>query len=312
MQDVGFEEDPEGLGLATAAQPRMIPPQQRGYARPGFDTYLQHIKSMPQEGDFEASTGRKIAAALVGLSAGLKNPGAGYQMAEQIMRSPYTRALSDWQSKGQELGSLTTEEGKFIGNMSDENIEAGKLGARHGELQAKVDQINRNYDVALRNAKTAAERNTLTQQRNADLKALGEEANKIDRIQAGAATTQAGAAKTRANAYSTWVDQQPSPGEGRVVPPKIGDMQEAEQDILMEMMQEDPALIGQFFQFNSDTGYVDPKFNDEMSPEELAQLQAIKAMIGARSQKRLGGQGLGGAPPVRPRVITPPNRRRNP
>jgi hypothetical protein len=302
----GDEMDPEVEFGEDPPQPRMIPPRMMSYARPGFDTYLEHIKNMPQESDFEASTGRKIAAALVGMASGLSNPAAGYAAAEQIMRSPYTRALSDWQTKGKELSSLAEEEGRFIGNLSDENIAAGTLGVRQGELEAKVAQINNNYDIALRKAKTADERNEIIRQRNADLKVLETEANRIKGIQASAAATRAGA-------YKKWVDEQPSPGEGRVIPPKIGDMQEAEQDVLQEMLQESPELMQRFFQFNSETGYIDPIINDEdMTEEDLATLQSIKAMIGARAQRRLGGNALGGAPPFRPRVIAPPNRRRNP
>lgn len=310
MDQVEFEDpDPTMATPTEPMQPRVIPPR---YARPGFDTYMQHIKNMPTESQYAPGTGRKIGAALVGFAAGLKNPSAGYAMTEGILRSPYARAMDEWKAKGGALKDVTTEEGNYNEMMSKEGVEGGKLDIRGKELEAKKTQIENTYQVGMKNAKSTEERNLIAKQRNDDLKALAIEANKTDRIQAGASVTSANAATvnaeantTRANAYADDVANRPDP---QVIPPKIGDMDEAEAGAARHLYATYPNLR-KFFTLDED-GNLSLNMDQEWTPEEFRERERAMQLLGSEAQKRLGGQAVGGATPLRPRVITPPNRRR--
>lgn len=303
------EESSMGPPTPRGVQPRMIPPTTRSYNRPGFDTYLEHIRSMPREEEYEPGLGRKIAAGLIGFSAGLKDPAAGYAASEKIIRSPYERALNEWKMKSTELGTLAEEEGKYIGNISDENVEGGRLGARYAELDAKLDQINKNYEVASKNATTAEARVAAQKARDQALAEIARERNEIDEFEAQTGRQRAGDYGRYVTAYG-----ENARSGGVPKPSDVNDMYNAEQDALIELMSADPAFQ-KFYRYDETTQSVIPIMPGEegWSPEDLAMRDALQSKVGIETQKRLGGLAAGGAPPLwrmRPNVVIPPERRR--
>lgn len=317
----GMSEVP--IGMDEMAQPpvqprgpRMIPPR-NPIPRPGFNAYLEHIRNMPTQEDFNPSLGRKIGAGLVGFATGLNNPAAGYAASEQILRSPYNRALEEWSAKGGALKNLAAEEGDFAGNMMDYDVEGGKLDARYAELKTREDQIKKNYEIASKNATTAEAKVQAQKDRDAAMQTILEERNKIDRQEAGTKQFEAQTGRQRADAYGRYVDAYGQFGGGaqKDITPKVDELMKAEQDVLLELLATDQTA-SKFFKYNQDTGGIDPVFDEStMTPEAQYEREALMMKVGVEAQKRLGGEAVGGVPPLwrmRPKVVVPPNRRRMP
>ena len=271
--DPEFQKDSlEGPGV------RLIPPR---FNHPAFDTYMEHVKSMPSRGDYKPSVGRRILGGLAGFLTGLKDPAMGARVGASIVQAPYEQALEEWKTKGGALQHLAGVEQDIGADELKAGGEYGRLSARMEELNAKKDQINKNYDVALRNAKNRAEYNGILRARNADLAKLGAEANRVRAIEAGASVT-------RANAYSQLA------GEGSKLEniPRVNDVYNAEQDVLRNFVSRNP-LFQKFWQIDPKTGDVSP-IQGDFTPEDHIERQNLEMLIGKEVRRRLHGGTMGG------------------
>lgn len=315
MPDQGF--GPRG--------PRTIPPRM-SQDRPMYDQYLETLRGIPVQK--QASTWDKIFAGIAGVSQGILSgdPSKGLAAYEGTLRTPYERELADWKTKVGAAGEAAGLEEKELANDMDYVIRTGQLEntSRYNEIRAseaatRATQAQNNYDVAIKRLdeliKSNADRKSIADATVAVNQAKVEvdrHQAESQRIQAEAAREQAVAAKTRAGAYGQYVGLL---GAGKIPKPSdVNDMYNAEQDVLTEMMATDPRLR-EYFDFDPETGVVTPKMLDVegLTPEQLAEREALMSMVGVRTQERLGGLAGGGAPPLwrmRPDAVIPPERRR--
>ena len=309
MEQVQLPEEPQDpLAPPAMPSPRMIPPN---FPRPGMEQYREHIRNAPVN---KPSTLQTIMAGLGGFATawGRRDPGAGLETTQKLLNTPYEMALQEWKAKGTELGKVAAEEGDYLGNTMDYSAEGGKLDARYAELEARKGQIEKNYEIASKNATTAEAKVKAQQDRDGAMNKILEERNNIDRMEAGTNKFEAETGRQRSNAYGRYVDQY-SAGAGKVgdVTPKVDELMKAEQDAIIELLASDPAAR-KFFTYNQETGAVDPVMED-WSPEDLYEREALMGKIGVAAQKRLGGESVGGVPPLwrmKPKVTVQPNRRR--
>ncbi len=309
MEQVQLPEEPQDpLAPPPTMTPRMVPPN---FPRPGMEAYREHIRNAPVN---KPSVLETIMAGIGGFATawGQRDPGAGLTTTQQLLNTPYERALQEWKAKGTELEKVAQEEGDYLGNAMDYSTEGGKLDARYAELDARKDQINKNYEIAMKNATTAEAKVQAQKDRDASMNKILEERNNIDRMEAGTNKFEAETGRRRADAYGRYVDQY-SAGAGKVgdVTPKVDDLMKAEQDALVEILASDPAAR-KFFTYNQETGSVDPVMED-WSSDDLYEREALMGRVGVAAQKRLGGESVGGIPhlwKMRPPVTVPPNRRR--
>ena len=195
------EETPTAAVQPTSL-PRNILPF-NNLPSPSLQDYEAHISAMPQREDYRASVGRRILASLAGAATGFRNPGEGINVAERITQQPYEQAVSDWSTKGKSLEAAAAQEGKTLGESVDYNLGLIKDETQRGNLKARVDQIQKNYEIGMKNAKTAQERAAILQKAQSDMAQYHRDIIGVRKTEAGASVTQAEAAKTRAGASVT-------------------------------------------------------------------------------------------------------------
>lgn len=78
---------------------------------PMLDTFNQHVAQMPTFEQYAPSKLRRAAGAIGGFATGYRQgAGAGFDVADKIVRAPYNNALQDWQRKGQNLAQAANTE----------------------------------------------------------------------------------------------------------------------------------------------------------------------------------------------------------
>lgn len=66
---------------------------------PSLAIRRKYVENKPKEEDYAPSFGRKALAALVGTLSGLRNPALGAKVSGDIVKSPYNKALKDYQEE---------------------------------------------------------------------------------------------------------------------------------------------------------------------------------------------------------------------
>lgn len=177
LQDIMFgqEEDEEEDPLSEANQylgytdPNSSAYLRRmnevmGQAQPAMQRYTEHLANIPQRDNYKPNIWTKIAAALAGVSAGIRGgAGEGIKVGQATRMLPWQEAYDDWENQTQGLGAAATmEQAKMkqilddLQKMEDarikqENTNVAKAGAKArlstaGSYRKMVDQPN--YDLA--------------------------------------------------------------------------------------------------------------------------------------------------------------------
>lgn len=105
--------------VTPAPQTPSVLDRMRALKNPQMDELAALLQSGgPKREDFKPGAMDRIAAALVGASAGFDNPIAGYKASREIMDEPYNKAYGDYETKLKTVGSLANlKEGELDRQM---------------------------------------------------------------------------------------------------------------------------------------------------------------------------------------------------
>lgn len=145
----------------------------------GMAAYRAYLANAPTHDKYEASTGRKIFAALAGIGTELSNHAlarrgvsggsSGMDVTNSIIDEPYNDALKDWTIKGKGLGAVAAlDEKQQYGQMKAEEAigknreiasrNAATQQAKQAALDEKVREADMKHEEEISKAKTAEER----------------------------------------------------------------------------------------------------------------------------------------------------------
>src|SRR5688572_1644600 len=169
-----------------------------------MDEYSEHTAAMPMEEDHAPSLKRKLLAALAGGLTGLKDPSAGMELSQGIVREPYRRALNQHQTMGKTLSDRVKQEQDF--NELMRHNENDQL-----DFEAQSEGIEQRRQAAREQNEAIQERNRIAADKAvADAENDANETSRrsaADRLMAAYRNRMAATAEQRAGAYSSFVDK---------------------------------------------------------------------------------------------------------
>lgn len=121
---------------------------------PAQDKYKSYLDKVPNPQDYAPTKWRRLGAILSGTSAALGGKN-GYEVARNIVRDPYETAYEDWGRGGQGLKEAATME----------EASAAKKATLYQKILSDymdAQRWERDYEIKMKNATTAEERNELT------------------------------------------------------------------------------------------------------------------------------------------------------
>lgn len=138
--DMGDQEEDQQAAAETPSKPAnaaltLSPAQQR---------YRDVLNQTPQMTQYAPSRGRRIAAMVLGGLAGIRDPKAGYEMASDIVSSPYQRALTDWMNQSKSLAAQAGIE-KEAANEEIARRRAAAYETSAGARQAMANRSAQHY-----------------------------------------------------------------------------------------------------------------------------------------------------------------------
>lgn len=121
---------------------------------PGIQAYRKYLSEMPNREDFRPGVMTRIAAALSGLSAGYRDPGAGVQVASDINSSNYRNAMGDYANRGVGLKEQAGLEQDELDSKLRMLQNARAMGLKYDEFDLKRRQAESqmNNDTTTANA----------------------------------------------------------------------------------------------------------------------------------------------------------------
>jgi len=307
------------------------PPKQRTYeddisdlqsqSGPGLEAYKDYLTRLPKREDSKPGVMTRIAAALSGGAAGLRDPGAGIKVAQDVNSSSYRNALSDYANEGVGLKERSDMEQDELDSKLRALSSARAMGLKYDEFDLKRREAGNKNAIDLQNSESGrirADAYAKTQgrprhqyrdqedgsileineddgtQRVIPGKSLASGQLGVSRGQLGvsqrnAATAEGnlGVNKDRATAYGRGVDATIKRGD-KAASPRI--QQDAEDRALTEMMS-DP-LFKDFVGLD-DKGFPAIK-GDPDDPDYQDFLEALDAkkaeVLAGTSRRRTGGR----------------------
>lgn len=140
---------------------------------PALKAYQEHILGMPSRGDYKPSIWRRIAGAAIGGISGASNPIAGARLAEQIVNSPYERALEDWGNKATGLKTVADIEGRNEGrrgNLINAILDFESSGmadkTRNRKIDVDTERANKEISIKEFDSETRRKQVELTEKRD--------------------------------------------------------------------------------------------------------------------------------------------------
>jgi hypothetical protein len=107
---------------------------------PMTSEYQKMLKNVPRPEQYAPTKMDRFAAAMSGLGAGLRDPGAGYATAHEQLRTPYTTALGDYAVRLKGVGEAADLERQDL-QMKLKNLsEARALGLKYDEYGLRKQQ----------------------------------------------------------------------------------------------------------------------------------------------------------------------------
>jgi len=260
---------------------------------PGLDAYRQHVQNVP-----ERPRPKWWEIGLGGLVAGSEayqtgNVGKAVESGNKIRDQRFNTTLQDYARKGEGLASAAALEERSFGRGERRAGALGKVshdvateGSRSEEIRLRTEDLARKQEADLARAKTADERNRITEFYN-------QERIKISRQNAGTASRQAATGERRATAtegeYASRAAYRARMPQSRQNPKNVS---QAEWDAMIQLTSETPEYR-RFLTKGTDssgnesvTGYA---LAPNAGPEEKAAFQNFLIEVRKRAKKRLMG-----------------------
>lgn len=120
-RSINQDNPPDDTGTGSVTEPPVDRKKQqddiyeqtlRALSTPGANQtkYANFVANAPKEADFNPNMYTRIAAAIAGAGAGMRNPEEGVRVAQQIRDDPYNTAVKDYKLRGEGLGVLAQQE----------------------------------------------------------------------------------------------------------------------------------------------------------------------------------------------------------
>lgn len=140
------------------------PPKQRGYeddimdmmkeSNPGAEAYKDYLSRMPEREDYKPGVMTRIAAALSGGAAGMRDPGAGVKTAMDVNSSNYRSALSDYANEGVGLKEHAGMEQDDRDTRLRSLQNARAMGLKYDEFDLKRREAGNKNAIDLQNSES--------------------------------------------------------------------------------------------------------------------------------------------------------------
>ncbi len=122
---------------------------------PMSDLFVKFLSESPRSEDYQPGKMRRLSAALSGFGAGMRDPNAGIDVSEKILRQPYDRAVEDYNSRGSIINKMAELEAaghknsleyrklynEFLDKQADNTREDEKVGIDKGRLKVEEDRL---------------------------------------------------------------------------------------------------------------------------------------------------------------------------
>jgi len=223
---------------------------------PALDTYRKYLSQSPDAADYAPTKWDRLAAGLGGISAGLKDPAKGIQVAQGMNRSRYDTALKDYYAQAAPLKEAAGIEREGMQDRVKALLEGQERQQKYMDYVRNLSKDERDYLIATGKLKVDQETLGLNErkfghdvtndQRDYELaKAAGLSLADYRKQQTGigwqnantAASSAASAAAERENNIF-WKNMTGGGGASR--DPSAGDIGRAEQDVLQHMAGDFP------------------------------------------------------------------------
>ena len=133
------------------------PPMQMGgysprYESPDMDRYREHIRSMPQQEDFQPGKMDRLGAILSGVGESVRSgPAAGFEASRRQLRAPYDEAMYDWGTGANQYSQLAQMEQDEAQYRMQYNNPLDVYDAETRRLTSTTGANRLNFDVATGN-----------------------------------------------------------------------------------------------------------------------------------------------------------------
>lgn len=262
---------------------------------PALSAYRQHLGNAPQAQDYRPGKWDRLAAGLAGISTGMKDAGAGVQLALKMNRSKYDTALSDYYNHAAPLKEAAGLEREGISDRvrsiidaqkarqdyldyqrlvnkdyNDWQIDAGNLSVNQGELDLKGREFTQDqYEFGQTNTRENKLADSL----------VGFRTNQTEIGRQNAGTAAAGQRSLAAlRDHQIFQDNM---GYGQR-PPSASDIGTAEQDVMRETAGRYPSLI-QYDPIQQTYMFTAPP---EVGTPDYLDYQRIRSEVEARANAR--------------------------
>ena len=133
------------------------PPMQMGgysprYESPDMDRYREHIRSMPQQEDFQPGKMDRLGAILSGVGESVRSgPAAGFEASRRQLRAPYDEAMYDWGTGANQYSQLAQMEQDEAQYQMQYNNPLDAYDAETRRQTSTTGANRLNWDVATGN-----------------------------------------------------------------------------------------------------------------------------------------------------------------
>lgn len=118
---------------------------------PGMTAYTKHVSQVPKREDYAPSGMDRVAAALSGFGAGLRNPSEGVKVAGDVRDQNFNEAVQQYEMQGKGLGAVANlEENERQNQLAlmkayrDAQLESRRVGATEKTANAAESNANSN------------------------------------------------------------------------------------------------------------------------------------------------------------------------
>lgn len=130
----------------------------RSNAGPGLSAYRQALQEIPTQEQHKPNWMTRIAAGLSGFGAGMKNPGAGAEVAMGINRSGYENAIGEYNNKLVGLKGQADIEQEDMEAQLRAISQARALGLKYDEFEFKKLESGKKAETDRMTAQASQER----------------------------------------------------------------------------------------------------------------------------------------------------------
>jgi hypothetical protein len=122
------------------------------YESPDMDRYREHIRSMPQQEDFQPGKMDRLGAILSGVGESVRSgPAAGFEASRRQLRAPYDEAMYDWGTGANQYSQLAQMEQDEAQYQMQYNNPLDAYDAETRRQTSTTGANRLNWDVATGN-----------------------------------------------------------------------------------------------------------------------------------------------------------------